>query len=271
MLAIGDNTLYAIEFAPNSICDSGIHLQLNQRALPSGDLIGQSARLTCVPTNLTIPLVYYMEPSNAALTVKWAGPWANEWNIYIVIDMEKGIYDEFNRERALGCAEGFYPCDSYCEICTEGFYCDGRSEMACAPGTYSAAGAVSCTRCPAGSISGAMAAGCTRCVAGAYTDDGVVCRVCPAGHACPDGVLGALCGLGGHAAEGAGVCTSCGGDAVSQPERAACTPCETGVSSFHLFAEGDECVEAERAEVVDGELRQVAWLGCEALAMEPAL
>jgi hypothetical protein len=113
-------------------------------------------------------------------------------------------------------------------ICAAGHACPEAStsamEQRCAPGSYSLAGAGSCTACPAGTygaVSGLTTAGCSGlCTAG---------FACPLGVACPQFLM---CPSGSYSLAGAGACSVCpAGRFGSSPAMAAaeCSgPCAAG-------------------------------------------
>ena len=58
-----------------------------------------------------------------------------------------------------------------CNACPAGYKCDGNTQYACPVGTYSNAGAASCTNCPAGQYQDKTAqSSCKSCPAGMYTN-----------------------------------------------------------------------------------------------------
>lgn len=134
-----------------------------------------------------------------------------------------------------------------CTSCPAGYSCASASSgpVPCASGTFSAAGAKSCTTvtginkvsrfpntglttCPTGSMNrfGTQANGCQAsapgnyvfpwygitisCGPGSFSSEGEACITCPAGHACPLGSsLPVPCGKGTYSGPGQASCTLC--------------------------------------------------------------
>lgn len=84
------------------------------------------------------------------------------------------------------------------------------TSQACPAGTFSSAGASTCTPCAAGSFSTAFASSCTPCAAGSYASTGQPCQMCPSGS---------------FALEGASTCASCPVGYFSGPGSSACGTC----------------------------------------------
>ena len=84
------------------------------------------------------------------------------------------------------CPSGKQSLNNQCVDANAGFYALLGVEMACAPGTYSQAGATACTLCPAGTSSAIIGATslatCTTCPIGTYSGSGAMsCTPCAQG------------------------------------------------------------------------------------------
>ena len=174
------------------------------------------------------------------------------------------------------CAAGLYGSQAGqasetagCDPCAAGLYgttpgtvsalCSGE----CVAGTFSNAGASSCTPCPPGQTSDAGSSACSGCgegqvgvgcpcPAGQFGEGGTSCEACPAGQfsdtagasACDD------CAAGRYGAQGAEACTGvCAPGQFSDAGASACTECPPGQTSG---AEAAECSACEVGEVGAG-------------------
>ena len=125
------------------------------------------------------------------------------------------------------CNVGYKLVDGKCEQCPAGYSCNGISETICNAGTYSAAGAGSCTPCPAGQYQDSKGkSSCKACNAGKYSTGGASsCTPCEAGTS---------------SAAGAGRCTPCSAGKYSAGGASSCTPCPAG--KYQPNAGQDSCI-----------------------------
>lgn len=146
-MAIGGSTLHAVVSAANSVCTSGFQLELHKIDLTTG---GQSAESTGVigcAANLTIPKEQTYEVSYSATTVKWIGPWVEDYVLFVAKDLSEGDY--YGPETpGRGCQIGWWPDGDVCRLCTPGYYCeDGRGRKMCADGLWTESGARKVSQC----------------------------------------------------------------------------------------------------------------------------
>jgi len=112
-----------------------------------------------------------------------------------------------------------YRSPSVC-ACAAGSVLQPQGCAACPVGTFSAAGAVSCTPCPPGSFTNASGS--------------VSCALCPAGTA--SGIIGASsasackpCPVGYVASSGSTTCVACSAGSAPLPDQSACSLCPIGM------------------------------------------
>jgi len=104
-----------------------------------------------------------------------------------------------------------------CNSCSGGHTCDGNSGMtSCPGGTFSSAGASTCTNCGADNkYASTSSPVCVTCAPGSYTSGGDVntrhlCTTCPVGHSCLTGGANKVqCSAGWYAAAGQTACLKC--------------------------------------------------------------
>ncbi|KAJ7067294.1 hypothetical protein C8F01DRAFT_980079, partial [Mycena amicta] len=103
----------------------------------------------------------------------------------------------------------------------------------CSAGSYSNAGATSCTSCPAGSFSNTNgASSCQSCPAGTASAVGASsCASCPAGKYSSNGAC-TSCPAGMYAGASASSCSSCPANTFSTNGASSCSACPSGLSSL---------------------------------------
>ena len=103
----------------------------------------------------------------------------------------------------------------------------------CSAGTYSSAGATSCTQCPAGTYSSAGASSCTQCPAGKYSSAGSSsCSTCSAGYYSTSGSSScSKCAAGKYSSAGSSSCSTCPAGTYSGAGSGSCTSCPSGQTS----------------------------------------
>jgi len=104
--------------------------------------------------------------------------------------------------------------NSVCLECEPGRYCPGiasEASLPCPPGTYSEAGATTCTTCPAGSYCPHPELKPIPCLDGEYSYPGQsACTRCPPGKQCSlKNTAGTNCNEGTYSIGGQKACTSC--------------------------------------------------------------
>ncbi len=162
------------------------------------------------------------------------------------------------------CAAGYYDNEGTCTKAPAGSYAVEGELRTCEGGTYSAAGASSCsicgngkyseegatgcTNCPAGWAAPAGSASCTQCQpgthpgkwsiecvacsSGTYSEDGIACTNCPAGWAAPAGSVSCTqCQAGTYPNKWKSECVACGKGYYSADGAASCTKCPEGTTS----------------------------------------
>ena len=133
-------------------------------------------------------------------------------------------------------------CSASGTIQLSGWACPGGASsiaQPCAPGSYAAAGAASCSPCTAGHFSNAGAASCAICDAGTYSasSNAAMCTACPPGTAsaatgAQSSATCAPCTPGYSSLSGAASCTICGAGTYSASSNATmCTMCPPGTAS----------------------------------------
>ncbi len=152
-----------------------------------------------------------------------------------------------NDEKCLQCNLGYKLVNGKCEKCPAGYSCNGITQTICSAGTYSGAGAASCTACqagkyqaskgksycdtcPAGKYSAAGASSCSTCQAGKYSSAGAgSCSTCPAGKYSAAGAGScSTCQAGKYSSAGASSCSTCEAGKYSAAGAGSCTPCSEG-------------------------------------------
>lgn len=125
------------------------------------------------------------------------------------------------------CADRYYKAATgKCATCPAGHRCTGGTKAACAPGTFSTAGAAACVPCGAGTVSAVRGAAlCTPCTGNTYAAHGATaCLPCPATSTCAGGVT-AACPAGTFTDAAHAACTPCPpGFRCAGGEKAACAP-----------------------------------------------
>ena len=144
-----------------------------------------------------------------------------------------GRYSDFEGAASCSnvCSAGTYSLAGAgsCTSCNAGTYSNtigATSSSTCTPcsaGTYSSAiGSSSCTSCPAGKYSAGGAASCTSCNAGTYSAAGATsCTSCPFGYS---------------SAAGSSSCVQCPVGTYYQVGTTSCTPCSAGTYSNTIGA-----------------------------------
>ncbi len=132
--------------------------------------------------------------------------------------------------------------------CTAGYYCKNGNRVACPAGTYSNAGAASCTDCPShyycvgGTGATACPAGtqytgtkakalsnCTACPANSYSTGGIACTTCTACISCV-ATTGACSGCATGKYLSAGKCNNCPTHCTACSSASKCSACASGYS-----------------------------------------
>lgn len=92
VIAYSGSTFLLPETRADESCKSGRAVVLARYRL-AGELEAQGAvRLTCVGS-LKMPTAYSLEPSYAALTLKWM-PWGDSYTVFAAADLAAGRYVE---------------------------------------------------------------------------------------------------------------------------------------------------------------------------------
>ncbi len=158
-----------------------------------------------------------------------------------------------------------------CSECEEGYYCPSATESQticgvevtgtikepCPAGTYSNAGASSCTPCEAGTYSTGNAAECTPCQEGSYCPANEITGLydskvtCPEGHKCPAGSTSATaCEVGTFSNEGASSCTPCNaGQYQDEAGKSSCKPCSAGTYTPADGVAHTSCTDCDAGDI----------------------
>ena len=156
-----------------------------------------------------------------------------------------------NDEKCIQCNAGYKLVNGKCEKCQAGYSCNGITQTICSAGTYSGAGAASCTACQAGKYQpSAGKTSCNPCAAGTYqgSTGKTSCNLCSAGYyqpntgkssctACPAGKYQAstgksycnTCAAGKYqGSTGKSYCDTCSAGKYSATGASSCTSCPAG-------------------------------------------
>eukprot|EP00792_Barthelona_sp_PAP020_P012362 TRINITY_DN699_c0_g1_i1.p1 TRINITY_DN699_c0_g1~~TRINITY_DN699_c0_g1_i1.p1 ORF type:complete len:1123 (+),score=243.15 TRINITY_DN699_c0_g1_i1:40-3408(+) len=132
------------------------------------------------------PLGQYSEIGASKCTTCPAGSYCASANLNPV-KCSSGFFSQAGSASCIQCPIGSYSNENRtsCETVQPGFYTDGKSAIACAPGTYSIVnGSSSCILCPSGSQ--CTATTIAVCSKGTYSTLGSgTCQQCPSGYYCP--------------------------------------------------------------------------------------